>query len=164
MKKYLALILAALLLTSCSSEAPEAEEAAEIAPAEETEVMEIIPTDPAVEDELPEPEVIEKPEIEQFTTLEVEGTPVYENGNLIIHFGKSVWYELDDAVSVGMILSTAAESMGGKIVSDQYPELLNEEDEYDGVAIQPAETLPTGNCLFSITFGEYLVSFELDVS
>ena len=165
MKKYIAFLLAALMLamTSCSSGEAEETAAETEAPAEtaaETASPETVPEEEETEAK------VERPENEtviQYNTLELEKDAVYDHtsGLLVLYFtNHELVYPEDTKCSVGLISDEEAFSITGTPDTAAYPDMQTSEDEFNGIAIKLSEDIPAGEYFASITFDEYIVSFD----
>ena len=171
MKKYIAFLLAALMLSavSCSSGEAETEETA----APETEVSEAVenaeevPEEPEAEAE--EPVKHERPadvEVIEYKTLELEKDPVYDRaaGLFALYFtDHELLYEADAKCSVGLISDEEAISVSGTPDMEAYPDMFIDNDDFCGIAIKLAEEIPAGDYFVSITFDRYIVNFDYTV-
>ena len=63
---------------------------------------------------------------------------------------------------IGVISGDGARSCPARIVTKNYPDLMNGED-YRGAALIPEEPLEAGSFNFTVTIGRYLVSFTMTV-
>ncbi len=168
MKKYIAFLLAALMLamTSCSSgEAEEAAEETEAPAAAET--VETVPEE--TEEETEEKVKHERPEdveVIDYTTLELEKDPVYDRaaGLLILYFtDHEIVYPADAKCSIGLISDEEAVSVTGTPDMNAYPDMFIDNDDFCGVAIKVAEEIPAGDYFVSVTFDTYIVNFDYTV-
>ncbi len=171
MKKYIAFLLAALMLSavSCSSGEAETEETA----APETEVSEAVenaeevPEEPEAEAE--EPVKHERPadvEVIEYKTLELEKDPVYDRaaGLFALYFtDHELLYEADAKCSVGLISDEEAISVSGTPDMEAYPDMFIDNDDFCGIAIKVNEEIPAGDYFVSVTFDRYIVNFDYTV-
>ncbi len=163
MKKYIAFLLAALMLTlpSCGSAEPEAEDTAgetllettapDTAPAEEAET------------EKPKYERPEDEEVINYTTLELSKDAVYDRaaGLFLMYFtNEELLYNAETKCSIGLISDEEAVSVTGKPDMTAYPDMQIDEDDFCGIAIKVDEEIPAGDYLVSVTFANYIVTFE----
>ncbi len=168
MKKYIALLLAGLMLamtmTACSSgeDVPEETAAPETVPVEteaETEEPETEEeTEPAPKHERPE-----DVEVIDYITLELEKEAVYDRaaGLFVMYFtDHELLYPEDAKCSIGLISSEEAFSISGTPDFTAYPDVMIDEDDYCGIAIKIEEEIPVGEYLVSITFDRYIVTFD----
>lgn len=167
MKKYIALILAAMLLTlpSCSSEENE-EDGTEETIVSETE------SEPVIEETEPETEeetVFERPDDEEvitYTSLELEKDPVYDRsaGLFVLYFtDHEVWYKEDAKCYIGLVSDSEAASVTGKPDMEAYPDMIIDEDDFCGIAIRVDEEIPAGEYFVSVTFENYMANFDYTV-
>lgn len=169
MKKYIAFLLAALMLSavSCSSGEGEPEETA----APETEASEAVETTEEVPEE-PEAEAEEKHErpeeveVIEYKTLELEKDPVYDRaaGLFALYFtDHELLYPADAKCSVGLISDEEAVSVSGTPDMEAYPDMFIDNDDFCGIAIKVAEEIPAGDYFISVTFDRYIVNFDYTV-
>ncbi len=165
MKKYIAFLLAALMLamTSCSS--GEAEESAE-----ETEAPAAVETVPEETKEETEEKVKhERPEdveVIDYITLELEKDPVYDRaaGLLVLYFtDHEIVYPADTKCSIGLISDEEAVSVTGTTDMTAYPDMFIDDDDFCGVAIKVSEEIPAGDYFVSVTFDSYIANFDYTV-
>ncbi len=163
MKKYIAFLLAALLLTlpSCGSSesAPEETDGETAAEAAETEA----PAETEPETEKPKYERPANEEVIHYTTLELLKDAVYDRaaGLFLMYFtNNELLYSADSKCSIGLISDEEAVSITGKPDMTAYPDMQIDEDDFCGIAIKVDEEIPTGDYLISVTFENYIVSFE----
>ncbi len=171
MKKYIALMLAGLMLavsmTACSS----GEAGAEIP--EETAAPETVPAETEAAAEAPETEEETEPapkherpadvEVIDYITLELEKDAVYDRaaGIFVMYFtDHELLYPEDAKCSIGLISSEEAFSIPGTPDFTAYPDVKIDEDDYCGIAIQIAEEIPVGEYRASVTFDRYIVNFD----
>ena len=143
MKKYIAFLLAALMLSavSCSSGEGETEETAapETEASETVENVEEVPEEPEAEAE--EPVKHERPadvEVINYKTLELEKDPVYDRaaGLLALYFtDHEIIYPADAKCSVGLISEEEAVSVSGTPDMEAYPDMFVDSNNFCGVAI-----------------------------
>lgn len=159
MKRIAAVLLSLLVLASCRSAYTDPDPEAGVSDSETVpETAE--ETEPVQEEETEEPA---EPQYVDLKILELESEPYFQNGELILYFtNHEIWYEPDEAAYIGIITPYSASSYPASIVTSRHPELESEED-YLGVALAPSEPIPAGTYNFSVTFGEYFVSFEMTV-
>ena len=148
MKKMLALILAALLLAafvSCSKKEPEEE-------IDDTPAVGVQPEETEDETEPSSPgEAPTSVAVTEQITLTVEKDPVYENDTLVLYFTDHELYYPDDLECViGMISAYAADSVKATPDMVSYPDMFDG-DNYRGIALKPAEPLPSGTYTFDMT-------------
>lgn len=161
MKKYIALLLAALMLTMAACSSGSSEEAEETvqeteAPAETETVPE--ETEPEVKYERPADE-----EVITYTTLELEKDVIYDRaaGLFVMYFtDHELLYPEDVKCSIGLISDEEAFSITGTPDFTAYPDVKVDEDDFCGIAIKIDEEIPAGEYLASITFDDYIVSFD----
>ena len=171
MKKYIALMLAGLMLamtmTACSSgeDVPEETAAPETVPVEtEAETVE-----PEAEEETEPADRHERPEdveVIDYITLELEKDAVYDRvaGLFVMYFtDHELLYPEDAKCSVGLISSEEAFSITGTPDFTAYPDVQIDEDDFCGIAIKIGEEISAGSYLASITFDRYIVSFDFNV-
>jgi len=171
MKKYIALMLAGLMLamtmTACSSgeDVPEETAAPETVPVEtEAETVE-----PEAEEETEPADRHERPEdveVIDYITLELEKDAVYDRvaGLFVMYFtDHELLYPADAQCSVGLISSEEAFSIAGKPDMTSYPDVMVDEDDFCGVAIKLDEEIPAGEYFVSVTFDKYIVSFDYNI-
>lgn len=169
MKKYIALMLAGLMLaltmTACSSgeseEVPEETAAPETVPAETEDETEV----PETEEEAEPENKPERPEVEviDYITLELEKDVIYDRaaGLFVMYFtDHELLYPEDAGCSVGLISTEEAFSIKGTPDFAAYPDVKIDEDDYCGIAIKLAEEIPAGDYMASVTFDHYIVSFD----
>ncbi len=166
MKKYIALTLAALMLTlpSCGSSEPEVEET------EAETVIETAASDTEAETEAEtEKPGYERPadvEVIDYSVLELAEDAVYDraNGVFVLCFThEKIRYDADAKCSIGLISAEEAISITGT-PDLTYSDVKSTEDFYRGIAIKVDEEIPAGEYLVSVTFGEYIVeSFEQNI-
>lgn len=172
MKKYIAFLLAALMLamTSCSSAEPE--ETAGAADGAAENIEEVISEEPAEEEEeVKEEEVVkhERPEdveVINYETLKLEKDPVYDRaaGLFVLYFtDHEIVYSADAKCSIGLISDEEAISVTGTPDMEAYPDMFIDEDDFCGVAIRVAEEIAAGDYLVSVTFASYIVNFDYTV-
>lgn len=171
MKKYIAFLLAALMLSavSCSSGEGETEETAapETEASETVENVEEVPEEPEAEAE--EPVKHERPadvEVIEYKTLELEKDPVYDRaaGLFALYFtDHELLYPADAKCSVGLISDEEAVSVSGTPDMEAYPDMFIDDDDFCGIAIKLAEEIPAGDYFVSITFDRYIVNFDYTV-
>ena len=166
MKKYIALLLAGLLLalpmTACSSgeageELPQETAAPETVPAE-TEAETEEETEPEHKHERPaEVEVID------YIKLELEKDAIYDRaaGIVVMYFtDHELLYPEDARCSVGLISEEEAFSIPGTPDFTAYPDVKIDEDDYCGIAVKIEEEIPAGEYRASVTFDRYIVNFD----
>ena len=170
MKKYIAVLLAALMLSAVSCSSGEAEESAEpenvISEAADSaeEIPEETEEEPGEEPKNERPE--EDVEVITYSTLELEKDPVYDRaaGLLVLYFtDHEIVYPADAKCSVGLISSEEAISISGTPDMEAYPDMFIDNDDFCGVAIRVAEEIPAGDYLISVTFDTYIVTFDYTV-
>lgn len=165
MKKYIALLLAAMLLTMPSCSSAETEETEAETSIEETEAE---TSAPETEEETKKP-VVERPEDEEvisYTTLELEKDPTYdrEAGILLLYFtDHEILYATDAKCYIGLIAPSSASSITGIPDMTTYPDIVIDEDDYCGIAIKVDEEIPLGEYVASVTFDRYIVNFDFTV-
>ena len=168
MKKYIAFILAALMLamTACSSGESEETAAETDAPAAE----EIVPEVPEeTEEETEEKVKHERPEeveVIDYSKLELEKDPVYDRaaGLLVLYFtDHEIVYPADAKCSIGLISDEEAVSITGTPDMEAYPDMFIDNDEFCGIAIKVTEEIPAGEYFVSVTFDTYIVNFDYTV-
>lgn len=165
MKKYIAFILAALMLamTACSSGESEETAAETDAPAAE----EIVPEE--TEEEAEEKVKHERPEeveVIDYDTLELEKDPVYDRaaGLLVLYFtDHEIVYPADAKCSIGLISDEEAVSITGTPDMEAYPDMFIDNDDFCGIAIKVSEEIPAGDYFVSVTFDTYIVNFDYTV-
>ncbi|MCR4905956.1 MAG: hypothetical protein K6A33_07730 [Clostridiales bacterium] len=165
MKRIAAALSAVLLLTAASctlknaEPLPDEEEHADVA----IEQPASAPADVPEEAPADEPAAPTDPVYVSMKPLELESKPYFQNGELILYFtNHEIWYEENEAAYIGMISDGSAMSVPASIVTSKHPELEAGED-YLGVALLPSEPIPAGSYTFTVTFSEYIVSFEMTV-
>ncbi|MBQ2277639.1 MAG: hypothetical protein II333_03640 [Clostridia bacterium] len=171
MKKYIAFLLAALMLSavSCSSGEAETEETAapETEVSETVENVEEVPEEPEAEAE--EPVKHERPadvEVIEYKTLELEKDPVYDRaaGLFALYFtDHELLYPADAKCSVGLISDEEAISVSGTPDMEAYPDMFIDDDDFCGIAIKVNEEIPAGDYFVSVTFDRYIVNFDYTV-
>lgn len=169
MKKYIAFILAVLMLamTACSS--GEAEETA--ADTEAPAAEEVVPEVPEEAEEETEEEKVkhERPadvEVIDYSTLELEKDPVYDRaaGLLVLYFtDHEIVYPADTKCSIGLISDEEAVSITGTPDMEAYPDMFIDNDDFCGIAIKVSEEIPAGDYFVSVTFDTYIVNFDYTV-
>ena len=168
MKKYIAFILAALMLamTACSSGESEETAAETDAPAAE----EIVPEVPEeTEEETEEKVKHERPEeveVIDYDTLRLEKDPVYDRaaGLLVLYFtDHEIVYPADAKCSIGLISDEEAASITGTPDMEAYPDMFIDNDDFCGIAIKVSEEIPAGEYFVSVTFDTYIVNFDYTV-
>ncbi len=169
MKKYIAFLLAALMLSAVSCSSGEAEESAvpeTEAPVAE-EPVEAVPEE--TEEETEEEVKNERPgevEVINYRTLELEKDPVYDrtSGLLALYFtDHEIIYPADAECSIGLISEEEAISISGTPDMETYPDMFVDNNNYCGVAIKAAEEIPAGDYFISVTFDDYIVTFNYTV-
>ena len=171
MKKYIAFLLAALMLSavSCSSGEGETEETAapETESSETVENVEEVPEEPEAEAEEPvKHERPEEVEVIEYKTLELEKDPVYDRaaGLFALYFtDHELLYPADAKCSVGLISDEEAVSVSGTPDMEAYPDMFIDNDDFCGIAIKVAEEIPAGDYFISVTFDRYIVNFDYTV-
>jgi hypothetical protein len=171
MKKYIAFLLAALMLSavSCSSGEAETEETAapETEASEAVETTEEVPEEPEAEAEEPvKHERPEEVEVIEYKTLELEKDPVYDRaaGLFALYFtDHELLYPADAKCSVGLISDEEAVSVSGTPDMEAYPDMFIDNDDFCGIAIKLAEEIPAGDYFISVTFDRYIVNFDYTV-
>lgn len=171
MKKYIAFLLAALMLSavSCSSGEGEPEETAapETEASEAVETTEEVPEEPEAEAEEPvKHERPEEVEVIEYKTLELEKDPVYDRaaGLFALYFtDHELLYPADAKCSVGLISDEEAVSVSGTPDMEAYPDMFIDNDDFCGIAIKVAEEIPAGDYFISVTFDRYIVNFDYTV-
>lgn len=171
MKKYIAFLLAALMLSavSCSSGEGEQEETAapETEASEAVETTEEVPEEPEAEAEEPvKHERPEEVEVIEYKTLELEKDPVYDRaaGLFALYFtDHELLYPADAKCSVGLISDEEAVSVSGTPDMEAYPDMFIDNDDFCGIAIKVAEEIPAGDYFISVTFDRYIVNFDYTV-
>lgn len=171
MKKYIAFLLAALMLSavSCSSGEGETEETAapETEASEAVETTEEVPEEPEAEAEEPvKHERPEEVEVIEYKTLELEKDPVYDRaaGLFALYFtDHELLYPADAKCSVGLISDEEAVSVSGTPDMEAYPDMFIDNDDFCGIAIKVAEEIPAGDYFISVTFDRYIVNFDYTV-
>ena len=171
MKKYIAFLLAALMLSavSCSSGEAETEETAapETEVSEAVETTEEVPEEPEAEAEEPvKHERPEEVEVIEYKTLELEKDPVYDRaaGLFALYFtDHELLYPADAKCSVGLISDEEAVSVSGTPDMEAYPDMFIDNDDFCGIAIKVAEEIPAGDYFISVTFDRYIVNFDYTV-
>jgi len=165
MKHTAAVLLSVLLLSAASCAKPEPEPAVEENNAADVKIEE--PAEEIVpEEEVPtaEPGAPEDVQYVSMKTLELESKPYFQNGELILYFtNHEIWYEDDDPAYIGIISDGSAMSFPASITTSKHPELESGED-YLGVALATSEQIPAGTYNFTVTFGEYIVAFEMTIN
>ena len=167
MKRLSLLLLCALLVLSsaCSKGASAGDDAAPETAQTNTAPAEAAP-EAAAEPEPAEPETNSLPEnVEVSSILEVELAKPAEikNGTLVMYFtDEELFYESDAPCSIGIISPDMADSISGTLDMTTYPDMFSG-DDYRGAAIIPSEPIPTGSYTFSVSFGSYLVNFDMTV-
>lgn len=177
MKKYIAFLLAALMLSavSCSSGEAETEETA----APETEISDAAENTEEMPEEAPEvseeaeeaEEQVkhERPadvEVIEYKTLELEKDPVYDRaaGLFALYFtDHELLYEADVKCSVGLISDEEAISVTGTPDMEAYPDMFIDNDDFCGIAIKITDEIPAGDYFVSVTFDRYIVNFDYTV-
>ncbi|MBR5311702.1 MAG: hypothetical protein IKU40_02340 [Clostridia bacterium] len=171
MKKYIAFLLAAMMLSavSCSSGEGDAEETA----APETEISDAAENTEEMPEEAPEEaeeqvkhERPEEVEVIVYTTLELEKDPVYDraSGIFALYFtDHELLYPADAKCSVGLISDEEAVSVTGTPDMEAYPDMFIDNDDFCGIAIKVTEEIPAGDYFVSITFDRYIVNFDYTV-
>ena len=175
MKRLSLLLLCALLAlsTACSKGASAEDDAAPDtaqADAQADALDDSAPTEAvpemAAEPEPEEPETNALPEnVEVSSILELELAQPAEikNGTLVMYFtDEELFYPSDSPCSIGLISSDMADSIACTLDMTTYPDMFSG-DDYRGVAIIPSEPIPTGSYSFSVSFGSYLVNFDMTV-
>ena len=105
----------------------------------------------------------ENVEVSAITELELARPTQIENGILVMYFtDEELFYEPDAPCSIGLISSDMADSISGTFDMTSYPDMFSG-DDYRGAAIVPSEPIPSGNYTFSVSFGNYLVNFDMTV-
>ena len=156
MKKYISLILAFLMLTSCSSAAPETETETE----PETEA--VVETE-AESEETKEPVNME---VFEFYRLEAAGEPKFEDGMLVVYFTEDdIRFTDESEFYIGLRGEDFAYSITAKPQIELYPDMVTnaEKHYYKGVALLPDEPISAGEYLMSITFDSFLCEFNITV-
>lgn len=169
MKKYIAFLLAALMLSAVSCSSGEAEESAPEteAPAAAENVAEEIPEE--TEEETVEEEEHKRPEpveVINYRPLELEKDPVYDRaaGLLVLYFtDHEIVYPADAECSIGLISEEEAVSISGAPDMTSYPDMFVDDNNFCGVAIKMSEEIPTGDYFISVTFDDYIVTFDYTV-
>ena len=171
MKKYIAFLLASLMLSavSCSSGEAETEETAapETEVSETVENVEEVPEEPEAEAE--EPVKHERPadvEVIEYKTLELEKDPVYDRaaGLFALYFtDHELLYEADAKCSIGLISDEEAISVSGTPDMEAYPDMFIDNDDFCSIAIKVDEEIPAGDYFVSVTFDGYIVNFDYTV-
>lgn len=168
MKKYIALMLAGLMLavamTACSSgeDAPEETAAPETVPVE-TEAETVEPETEEETEPAPKHERPEDVEVIDYITLELEKDVVYDRaaGLFVMYFtDHELLYPEDAKCSVGLISTEEAFSIKGTPDFAAYPDVKIDEDDYCGIAIKLDEEIPAGDYMASVTFDRYIVNFD----
>jgi len=168
MKKYIALMLAALMFAMASCSSGEAEETA-VDPDTIPEVLEEAAVEEPETEETEEKVKHERPEnveVINYKTLELEKDPVYDRaaGLFVMYFtDHELLYPADAQCSVGLISSEEAFSIAGKPDMTSYPDVMVDEDDFCGVAIKLDEEIPAGEYFVSVTFDKYIVSFDYNI-
>ncbi len=162
MKKYIALLLAGLMLSmaACSSETPEETETETSAPETVAEAEEV-ETEPETKIERPEDETVIN-----YITLELEKDAIYDRdaGVIVMYFANhQIWYEADTKCSIGLISDEEAFSISGTPDMTAYPDVIVDDDDYCGIAIKVDEEISAGTYFVSVTFDEYIVNFDFTV-
>ncbi len=164
MKRIAAALSAVLLLTAASCTLKNADPLPEEENADVT-ITQSAPeaADTPAEEPLGEPAAAPEISYTSFKQLELESKPYFQNGELILYFtNHEIWYDSGEAAFIGMISDGSAVSVPASIVTSKHPELESGED-YLGVALAPSEPIPAGAYTFTVTFSEYIVSFEMTV-
>ena len=169
MKKYIAFLLAALMLSAVSCSSGEAEESA--APETEAPALEEIAGEipEETEEETEEKVKHERPadvEVIEYKTLELEKDPVYDRaaGLFPLYFtDHELLYPADAKCSVGLISSEEAISVSGTPDMEAYPDMFIDNDDFCGIAIKVNEEIPAGDYLVSVTFDRYIVNFDYTI-
>ncbi|MBE6542088.1 MAG: hypothetical protein E7672_06535 [Ruminococcaceae bacterium] len=162
MKKYLiiALLLASLILTGCNTSSNNESENDQSGESNDNvEVNNDSSSESKSDANLSDEDIID------FSKVSVQGTPVYENGLIVIYFTReNVSYTADSACSVGVISDLEAYSIKATPDLTAYPDMLVSEGKYKGIALRPSEDLDSGSFKFSITVGEYIIdTFEMTI-
>lgn len=158
MKKYISLLLlAAALLTACSSDGEVTEETL---PANDDVIEEIEETEAESETEVKIPESVD---VFEYHTLELSKEPVWEDGVLVLYFTEDdLWFETDSSFYIGLRSEDEAYSVSAVSETALYPDMLVE-DEYCGIALRPSEEIPAGEYRMSVTFEHYICDFEMTI-
>lgn len=167
MKKYIALILAAMILTlpSCSSGEADGDETEETIVSEAEIEPEIEETEPETEEET----VFERPadeEVITYTSLELEKDPVYDRdtGLFVLYFtDHELWYKEDAKCYIGLVSDSEAASVTGTPDMVAYPDMMIDEDDFCGIAIRVDEEIPAGEYFVSVTFDNYIANFDYTI-
>lgn len=167
MKKYIAFILAAVLLTLPSCSSGEAEDSV----SEETGIEETDANTSLEEETEEETEevVVERPvseEVITYTSLELEKDPVYdrEAGLFVLYFtDHEILYDSDAKCYIGLLSDAEAVSIAGTPDMEAYPDIIIDEDDFCGIAIRVNEEIPAGEYYVSVTFGSYIANFDYTV-
>ena len=157
MKKYTALILALLMLVSCSSAVPENETESE------TEAETIVEMETEAETEKKEPVMME---VFNFYHLEAAGEPKFEDGMLVVYFTEDdIRFTDESEFYIGLRGDGNAYSVKATPQIDLYPDMITNEEKhyYSGVALLPEEAIPAGEYLMSVTFEEFICEFNITV-
>jgi len=168
MKKYIALMLAALMFAMASCSSGEAEETVADTAAS-GEIAEEVVTEETEAEENEEKGKHERPEsveIIEYKTLRLEKDPVYDRaaGLFVMYFtDHELLYPADAKCSIGLISTEEAFSVAGTPDMTSYPDVIVDEDDFCGIAIKVEEELPAGEYFVSITFDKYIVSFDYNI-
>jgi len=102
---------------------------------------------------------------ETLTLTPSDANPAFDTatGMFVIRFNEeNIRFSNDDPCMIGISNLLDSFSVQAFIDTAAYPELVNGE-YFTGVAVKPAEALPTGTHKFTVTFGYYIISFEYTV-
>ena len=171
MKRLSLLLLCALLaLSSACSRGASAEDDAAPETARADARTDSAPTDAVTEiaaepvSEEPETNALpENVEVSSILELELSQPAEIKNGTLVMYFtDEELFYPSDSPCSIGIISSDMADSISGTLDMTTYPDMFSG-DDYRGAAIIPSEPIPSGSYSFSVSFGSYLVNFDMTV-